>query len=153
MAGKVTRSLTDAASMMTRRLSVVTQAGPDRCSLWNPEKKYAPATTTRAVRMGQPYRADGRSRVAAVTVAATRNGTQTSSRRTSLCRIFPRLLRSPASSSRQAQATANPRRRWRREATSTAAAVPTTWRATMTARGGMAGRGRRNHTGRYSDGG
>jgi len=37
-----------------RRLPLVTQAGPACSSLPRPVKKYAPATTSRAVRTGQP---------------------------------------------------------------------------------------------------
>ena len=58
---KSARSESPEAYSAQRRLSLVTQAGPELTSFARPAKKYAPATTIAAVRSGQPYSRDGSS--------------------------------------------------------------------------------------------
>lgn len=130
-------------------LSLLTHAKPEWVSLAKPHKKYVPAVTTSAVRTGQPCATDGRRSRQRRTTGPARNGTHTNSRRTSLWRILPRLVRSPARTSRLSQAVANARRRARAETrATTAASVPTTWSPTIAAADGMPSRNERNHTGR-----
>lgn len=103
------------------------------------------------VRNGHPWCGEGRRSCQRRTTGAHRKGTHTSSSSTSLCRILPRLLRKPASASRQIHAMAKAARRpWAEPRATTAATVPTTCRPAMTASGGIPPSQERNHTGRNS---
>src|SRR6266542_2041759 len=87
-----------------RRLLPATQTGPACSSLASPEKKYAPATTTIAVRTGQPKRHETAGAATATPPFRRRassdqaapagdgsSGSRHSSSSTSLCTVLPRL--------------------------------------------------------------